>query len=344
MPPSCRALALFYLMRRDLAHAQQQGELLCALATTTADENRVTYYVEGHYTLGVTAFWRGEFAKSKDLLERALSHYDVQRHAAHTALFTQDPGVVCRLRVGLSLWYLGYADQAQWHGSEALALARTLAHPFTLAYALTFAAWLYSDCRIDAIAHALANEAVAYCEKYEINNFLPLAQVLQGYQMAKAGQIDEGISRIWTGMHTVHITAQDMNRPYTLALLAELYARKDEAAQGLASLDEALTSIEMHQDFWIAAELYRLKGDMLRLRGVPDFEVEVNYQQALAVAQAQGARSLELRAAMSLADLWQQQGKPAPARTLLAQVYGSFSEGFQSADLQAAQAQLARLQ
>ncbi len=123
-PAILRALALFYVVRRDYAPAQAQGEQLCALAEATDGTTAAVLNVEGHYVLGVTAFWRGEFAKSKEHLERALTHYDVQRHDLHITLYTQDPGVVCRVRLAFTLWFLGFPEQAQQHCTAALALAR----------------------------------------------------------------------------------------------------------------------------------------------------------------------------------------------------------------------------
>jgi adenylate cyclase len=272
-----------------------------------------------------------------------LGVYDEQHHELYTTIFTQDTGVVCLVRLAFTLWYLGYPEQAQQRCAQALDLARRLDHPFTLAYALSFAAWIHNDCRDAAATNAFATEAVAHCEKHGLQYWLPMGLVLQGYLLAEQGSVDAGIDQIRAGILAYQSSSQDLYRLYSLAMIAQAYAQANALDQGLAALDEALASVEQYGDHWYEAELHRLKGELLARQGAPASTVEMYYQQALAIARRQQARSLELRAAMSLARLWQKAGKGIRARRLLAQVYGWFTEGRQTPDLQEAAALLEQL-
>jgi predicted ATPase len=291
----------------------------------------------------VVAFWVGNFVESRGHLQQALGRYAVEHHALHTALYIQDTGVVCLIRLAFTLWYLGYSEQAQQHCAEAIDLARRLGHPFSLAYALSFAAWVYNDCRNIVATNALITELLNHCEKHGIQYWLPLGYVLQGHLLAKQGEVDRGIAQIRAGMLAYQSSGHYIFRPYALAMIAQAYAQASALDQGLAALDEALVSVEQHGDYWYAAELHRLKGELLAQLGATATAVESCYQQALTIARQQQARSLEMRAATSLARLWQQTGRAVRARRLLSQVYDWFSEGLQTPDLQAAAALLQEL-
>ena len=145
------------------------------------------------------------------------------------------------------------------------------------------------------------------------------------------------------GLAAYRATGAEVRRPYFLALLAETYGKTGQPSQGLSVLTEALTMVDKTAEGWWAAELHRLKGELLLRQASPTEEVEGCFRQALEIARPQQAKSLELRAAMSLSRLWQQQGKRAAAHELLAPIYGWFTEGFDTADLQEAKALLEEL-
>lgn len=372
-PAILRALALFYIVRRDYAQAIAQGEQLCALASAMeesaaeisatepsaaesfatepfATEEAATkksaaaiLYAEGHYVLGVTAFWHGEYAQAKEHLERALDYYDVRHHEVHTALYTQDPGVICHVRLALTLWYMGDVEEAQQQCAEGIALARRLGHPFTEAYALNIAAWLYTECQDAEITQGYITELLSHSEKHNLPYWLPVGLVYKGYALALQGEIETGLDRIRTGMQAYQTSVLYLYAPYILAALARVYALAGAVDQGIAALDEAFAGVAQHGDPWYNAELYRLKGELLMQQGASLAVVESHYQQALTLAQRQQARSLELRAALNLSQLWQQQGKQTRARKLLASVYQGFNGGFETTDLQNARALLAEL-
>jgi len=342
-PAILRALGIFYIARRNHAQAYGQGEQILALAYQNKASIDPVLYVEAHYVMGAAAFWQGRFLEAREHLAQAVTAYDVQQHKAHITFYSQDPGVVCQSRLALTLWHLGYADQARRHAVAALASARQLAHPFSIAYALTFATWTYHDCRDHALMEALSTEAVIYCRENGLPFFLPIGLILQGWLLTKQGAIEAGIAQIRFGMNVYQTTEQDIYRPYSLAVLAHAYMLAGANDQALAALDEGLATTANYGDCCYAAELHRLKGELLHTLGVAPSVVEASFQQAYALACQQQAKSLELRAAMSLSRLWQRQGKHAQARQLLAESYSWFTEGFDTADLQEAKALLIEL-
>ena len=162
--------------------------------------------------------------------------------------------------------------------------------------------------------------------------------------MVMQGQAEDGIAPLRQGIAAGRVTGAEIAWPLWLALLAEAYGKAGQAGEGLTALAEALALVNKTGERWYEAELYRLQGESLLARSMHQTaEVEACFQQALDVARHQQAKSWELRAAMSLSRLWQRQGKRGAARQLLAEVYGWFTEGFDTADLQEAKALLEEL-
>ena len=341
-PAILRALGIFYIVRRAFVQSQAYGAQILALAHQMGEQADPVLEVEAHYVLGANVFWLGEFVRAREHLEAAVARYDQSRHEIHTTFYVQDPGAVCLSRLAFALWYLGYPDQAQQRCAEALALARQFNHPFTLAYVLTFAAWLNSDSR-NRTATAFAAEVVAYSRQHGLQYWTPIGLVIEGHLLAEQGEIEAGIAEMRTGMIADQAARFDLYHPYTLAMLAQAYAQAGAPDQGLSMLEEALASVDECGDHWYEAELLRLKGELLAGMGTDEDTVEGYFQQALTLARRQQAKSLELRTALSLARLWVRQGKRKEAHTLLSNVYAWFSEGFDTSDLKQAKACLDQL-
>lgn len=277
-------------------------------------------------------------------LERALAAYDAKQSAAHISAFGQDPAVICHIRLAWVLWYLGYPDQAVEECKAALTRAQTLGHPFSLEYARMFALWLHGDMRNMAAVEQNIEMILAHTHQYQSRTSLPLALVLRGWQLAQGGAARAGIAQIQAGLETIRTKDNDgMYRRYYWARLAEAFAQTGDFEQASATLDEAMELLVEQGDRWYAAELYRLKGVLLDAQGAAPALVEAQFQQALDIARKQQAKSLELRAAMSLSQFWHGQGKRVETPHLLTDVYGWFTEGFDTPDLQEAQALLATL-
>ena len=243
-----------------------------------------------------------------------------------------------------TLWLLGYPEQALTRLHELLTLAQELSHPFSLVRALHYATSLHLLRREWSTAQARAEAALALSTEQEFGQFVGVLTFQRGQALAAQGQYAEGLAQMRQGLAAKQAAGSEIGRAGELANIAEAYGRSGQPEVGLPLLDEALAWLDTHGEDRTTAQVYRLQGELLLRQAVPDApRAAACFQQALAVAQRQQARSYELRAAMSLARLWQQQGKRGEARALLAPIYYWFTEGFDTADLQDAQALLDEL-
>jgi predicted ATPase len=240
-----------------------------------------------------------------------------------------------------TLWYLGYPDQGLTRSHEALTLAQQSAHPFSLAFALNIAAIVHQLRREVRFTQERAEAAISLSKEQGFPHWRAMGCILCGWALAQQGQAQEGLEQLHQGLRAFRATGAEILRPYFLALLAEAHGAMGQPAEGLAVLTEALALVETTGERWYEPELYRLKGALLLQQSSDNqAEAETCFQHAITIAQSQQAKSWELRAATSLARLWQQQGKRQEAHDLLAPVYNWFTEGFDTADLLEAKALL----
>jgi predicted ATPase len=335
-------LWLVYYQRGAYPRMRALGEQLLSLAQRLHDPDLL---LEAHHALWATLFLGGELSAARPHLAQGLQLYEPQRHRAHAALYSgHDPGVCCRAVAAPRLWLLGYPDQAIASSQAALALAQQLAHPLTLAIALYLAAILHHLRREALVTQARAEAGRALASEHGFPQQLAHATTLQGWALAVGGCRGEGLTQIQQGLAAAQALGSSRDRPFHLALLAEVSAQGGQPTAGLEALAEALATLATSGVRWWEAELYRLKGALLWQHDMAPLEdAEACFQQALVIARRQEAKALELRAARSLSRLWQQQGKRAEAYELLAPVYSWFTEGFDTADLQEAKALLKEL-
>jgi predicted ATPase len=221
-------------------------------------------------------------------------------------------------------------------------LAHALARPYSLAFAYWWAAFVYQLRRDVSAVHAQADATVALATEQGFTLWVAVGTTFRGWALAMQGQDETGLVQVRQGIAAERATGATLHAPYFYTLLADVCGHLGHPEDGLQALAEAYTLVEQHDERYWEAEVCRLRGVLLlRQPGTPQAEAETWLQRALDVARRQEAKSLELRAAMSLSRLWQQQGKQAEAQALLAPVYGWFTEGFDTADLQEAQALLA---
>ncbi len=240
-----------------------------------------------------------------------------------------------------ALWLLGHPDQAVASIQAALTLAQQLGHPLSLCMALRWAAVLHYLRREAPLTQARAEAAMTMATDHGFSEQVALATPLRDWALAANSQGEERRAQMRQNLAASHATEATRVRSDRLALLAETFAQVGQITKGLEALAEGLATVAKSSVRWWEAELYRLRGELLLRQTVaqPE-EAEVCFQQALAVALREQAKSWELRAAMSLARLWQQQGRRAAAHALLVPVYGWFTEGFDTADLREAKALL----
>jgi TOMM system kinase/cyclase fusion protein len=341
VPQLCRVLwglFSFHVVRAELQTARKLGEELLSLAQHLQDP----VYLQGaHFALGSTLLYLGEFPLSCQQWEQSLALYDPPQHHAHAVLFGWDIGVFGRAHAPHALWSLGYPDQALAMSREAVALAQKLSHPFSLAVALDYAAMLHQFRREPQAVHEQAEAAIALCTEQGFAYYLAWGTTMQGWAQVAQGQREDGLAQMRHGLAALRATGAALRLPYYLALLAGACGQTGQAAEGLTLLAEALAQAHKTGECWPEAELHRLKGELLlSLSADNHAEAEGCLHQALVIARRQQAKALELRAATSLSRLWRQQGKRTEAHQLLAEIYGWFTEGFDTADLQEARALL----
>jgi predicted ATPase len=335
-------IGTFYMASGKLQTARDLREQLLSLAQR---QQEPVLLLHAHLALGATLFWLGELTQAHVHLEQGIRLYD--QNPSRSPSFAGDaPGVSGRRLVALALWFLGYPDQALRRSREALTLAQELSDPFSLAFVLAHAATLHQLRREAQAAQERTEAVLALAREQGFLRWEAWGTIIGGWVLAKQGQGEEGIAQIRQGLAAWQATGQELGRPVFLALLAEAYGKVGQAEAGLSVIAEALALMDKIGEREHEAELYRLQGEILLAQaGTRQHvqEAEACFHQALDVARRQQAKSWELRVALSLSRLWQQQGKRAEARQILAEVYGWFTEGFDTPDLQEAKVLLDEL-
>jgi len=239
------------------------------------------------------------------------------------------------------LWHLGYPDQAMKAGSTGVALAIQLSQPFDLVFAQGWLAWLREHRREPQLCRELVEQNIALSTEQGFSFLLAPQIVMRGYSLAQLGNTSEGITQVCEGIAAYRATGAGLEVPYWLALLAGVYAREACFDEGLAAVDEALSEIHKTGARFCEAELHRLRGELNLGKNHDDVRTaERCYREAVEIAQGQEAKSWELRATMSLARMLRDTSRRDEARAMLADIYGWFTEGLDTADLKDAKALL----
>jgi predicted ATPase len=300
--------------------------------------------VAARCAFAATLFHLGAFASAHTHFAQGIALYDSQQHRAATFFYGGDAGVICHSFSAWTLWLLGYPDQGLVRSQEAVTLAQQSAHPFSLALALNWAAMFHQFRHEGRATQERAEVAMSLAMEQGFPYWIVHSVILRGWALVQQGQAQEGSEQLTQGLRAFRATGIEINRSYVLALLAEAQGALGEPEAGLAVLVEALALVDTMGVHWYDPELYRLKGELLLQQSSDNHaEAETCFQQAISIARSQQAKSFELRAATSLAKLWQQQGKRQEAHDLLAPIYGWFTEGFDTTDLQEAKALLEAL-
>ena len=342
----------FYTVRAEFGTAREIAEELLRLAERAPHSD---LSMRGHLALQVTCLHMGEFAQAKDHFEKALLLDQPGRHLYDAVDYFQNSSVAMRCYAAWTLWFLGEPDQALERMHEALALARELSEPHGLAHALYFASVLHRFRGEDRLAQERAEAAIAISREHGLMMWQTFATFARGWAIIKQG-LEAPIEEIRHALAAYDATGTEVGRPHLLALLGEALGRARQAEDGLRLLEEALALAHHRDEGCYIAELYRIKGELLlnqavvrvRSRAAPPGKVTIESEQpmvaqaescfrkAISVAQQQKAKSWELRAVLSMARLYQDQGRPEDARSLLAEVYNRFTEGFDTMDLREA--------
>jgi DNA-binding winged helix-turn-helix (wHTH) protein/predicted ATPase len=373
-----------YMVRGALPMAHELAEQLFSLAQKIRDPISL---VVAHHHLGQTLAYLGDLVSASAHLEQGISLYDPQKDAALASRGGNNPGVNCLSIAAYVLWLCGYPDQSLKRRNEALALARELSHPFSLAYALGWTAWVHRFRRERQAAQTQAEEVITLATEQGFPLWIADLGVLKGWGLAEQGQREEGLALMRESIAAVRATGAEIGCPHYLMLLAEAYGKDGQIEKGLSALDEARDIVNHTQECWLEAERYRLKGTLTLQRAnqkakvknqnlpsprllAPSTQAAVEqgaeecFLKAIEIARRQQAKSLELRAVMSLVRLRQHRVRDhAPhttqpdsrtaqpetragldeAHNMLVGIYNWFTEGLDTQDLQEAKALLEEL-
>jgi len=339
--PVLVGLRFFHVAKGNLQEAREAGEQLLQLAQSSG---AAALTLEGHYAVAVPLHLLGEFALALEHCERAIALYDPRQHGSHAFVYGLDAGVASRSLAACILWELGYPERALKTSREALRLESEVAHPVSLANALAFAGLIYMWCGDTQPALESAEALIALAREKGFSSFLSMGLVISGWALTALGAGKEGIAQIRKGIADWRATGARGNGTGHLAVLLAAYLKRGKTEEAMPVLSEALSMVEEIGERNNEARLYQLKGELLRARGADgDLEAERNFRAAIRIARNQHAKSLELRASTSLARLLHARGRRDEARAMLAEIYGWFTEGFDTADLKDAKSLLDQL-
>jgi predicted ATPase/DNA-binding winged helix-turn-helix (wHTH) protein len=334
--PVLIGLGRFYLVRGELDTARAIASELLTTAEAMAD---IAPRLAGHNAVGVVSFYSGDFAAALAHLEEGIALYDPNAHGPmRSPVFQlgQDPGVSCTTHAAMALWMLGYPERAATRSREAIALAHTLDHPFSVSYACHFAAGLHQWRRDRRAMQHVEDEARPLDAEHGFGLFETAGAIQRGWLSARDGHERDAVAQMREGIAHHRAIGAEVLVPAFLGLVAEVHVRLGQRDEGLAAVSEAFAAAQQTGQHYWEAELHRLRGALSLQAGVggaPAHQAESCFRQALDLARRQQAKSLELRAATSLSRLWADQRRTDEARALLSDVYAWFTEGFDTPDL-----------
>jgi class 3 adenylate cyclase/predicted ATPase len=336
--PAVFGLWTWNFLRAALGEAQALAENLVNTAENADDP---VFKVLAYEALGFTSFARGKFPAAHAALERSISMCEDGKAAAYLDLSAQDPRVHVRLYDGMALWLLGYPDQALRICAEARRYADDSRHPFSEAMARTISLRVHQLRGEAAVVAREVTAAIELCKEHGFVHYLAMAMILGGWACAQLGEFDKGIAEIREGLEKERETDALLLESYTLGLLADACIKSQRYGQALDFLDQARSRLdEESSERFYAAEIYRLIGETYA-RSHRDLDRAERYmRKSLEVAREQQAKSLELKVCMSMHDLYELRHDAGKYRSQLGEIYGFFSEGFDTMDLVRARARL----
>jgi predicted ATPase len=331
-------LFVVHYIRGELRMAYELAEQLLRRAESSNDS---THLLLAHNALGSASFDIGKLLPAREHKEASISLYDPARHGPFAIGASFDVKGFALSYVAMTLWLLGYPDQALKRANEAVEFTQALSHPLTLAGVEFFLGIVQQYRREARATQKAAERAIALSAEHGFTFWLAVATILRGWAMAQQGVNEEGIAQMEEGLAAFRATRAEISRPHWLSLLAEACIESGRLNDGLSVLAEALAGVKETEGRKYEAEIHRLKGELLlRQDDSNAAEAQTCFERAIEIARKQGAKSWELRATTSLARLLRDNGRRDEARAILAEIYGWFTEGFDTADLKDAKALL----
>lgn len=339
--PVLNGLWAFYMVRAEYKPAIELAEQILRIAPKAEDPTSLMLI--GHHALTACLSVLGESKQALMHFEQVMSIYEPRKHSSLIFSLGQDLKATNMTWAALNLWLRGYPDRARKMSQDTLALGRELAHPYTMCHVLAMALDICYFCGDMKTLQELIEELLTLATEYGFLFYIPAATCGRGLSLLEQGQTADGIAQLHQGLITARAMGTEVHGPYAHTMLAEAYRKAGQVEEGLSALNEGLALVEKTGERYYEAELHRLKGELLLAQGADEAEVERQYRKAIEVANQLSAKSLELRAVISLSRMWQKRGKREQARQMLEEIYGWFTEGFDTADLQEAKTVLEKL-
>ena len=347
-PPEDPLLAFSILysswVANSVFHGRIARDFACEFLVRAEKQGMAAPLMIGHRLMAHSLLHTGEIVEGRLHYNQALALYDPLKHRTLALRFGQDAGVSIFSNRALALWLLGYPEAALVDVQNALDSAREIGHAATLMYALLYASFSHACCANYTTANPLADELVTLADQKDAQFWKGIGAAMQGSIFAQAGKRSEAVDLITCGITACRKAGATIYGGWFLSNLAMAYADLDKFDEACRCIGEAMTAVETTKETWCEAEINRIAGEIaLKSPELDTTKAEAYFDRALTVARKQQAKSWELRAAMSMARLWRDQGKRDEARDLLAPVYGWFTEGFDTLDLKEAKALLDEL-
>jgi predicted ATPase len=333
------SLRLFYMYLGEMRAAREIAESLARQSESLGD---AALMVEAHRAMGSSLVIVGEFAAALDHFERAAALYDPSRQDTYFLIHGNDAKVMSLCFAAWLSWCLGYPDRAVDRVGEAVSLARQISHAQSLVVALHFASRIHQLRREADASRRMAEEAIALAEEHGLEMWADISCIYLGRARVEQQEVEAGIEQMRAGLAAYRAMNAKLWRAYFIGLCAETLGGAGRIEEGLSMLAEAMATARETGECYYDAELHRIRGELLVMLGdgASGDEAEACFNEALAVARRQQARSWELKAAVSLARLYRRRGERAKARRLLAEICGWFTEGHNTADGRQARALL----
>jgi predicted ATPase len=340
--PVLFGLCIYYWIRGENNTARQIGEQMLRMSEKLRDAKMQT---AAHTILGNVLVLIGELASAHEHLKRSIASYDAGQHQIYRSLLRLDPGVYSLAQSARVLSLLGYPDQARQRLQQAFTLSSQTGDPRSIAFTQILGTIVHTYLRECEQVRKLMEECTAHCTAHDIGDDSAWACAWGGWAVAELGQAAQGISLLQKNMATRRLMGAMISHTEFLTLLAQALGKAGRIEEGMAAVAEAMELATQTGEGHFRAEALRVKGELLLQTQSEGREVaaEACFQEALVIARQQSAKLWELRAATSLVPLWQKQGKPEEARALLGEIYGWFTEGFDTADMKDAKALLENL-
>jgi class 3 adenylate cyclase/predicted ATPase len=332
---------VFFLVRGELEESRRYAEEMLTLGKLTADDH---FLVEAHYSLGNSLYWLGDVEGARRELEAAAALYDPARHASHTLLFGQDPGVTAQCYLTFTLWMLGRPDEADAALEAAVRIAEPLNHPFTTAWPKAFRTVLHSYRNEPEQALAAAQDLVAFSLEQQQQYWLAAGIIVSGWGMTHAGKVEEGIAQMRAGISGYAATGAGVSLPHFHGLLAEVLLAAGRLDEAQAALDSAFTAVRANKEGVSESALWRIKGTLLEARHPNDPGQAIDcYRRAVDLPHAAAVLAPRLRAATALHKALARQGHDVLRDSPLPRLVTRYPASTTTPDLQAARSLLASM-